>query len=239
MLQMQALFRIGKGEPPPIPDSLSRDAKDLIQQCLRVNPNDRPTAAELLEHPFVRRPLYAPAGSESPMPGRYWECYLDDILGELFMNCCVEHAAPIFLLPSFSLPFFLFSFSFFWSGGGWAGNGLGSGGRGCNDQIVGFYLDNFSEWLLASLGFLISSRPRCKLGDYIPLFPNLTPKKHFIGERTSSAINPPPAHIQHTDSRTQPTHSPLRLKSGSSWHSIHDISYSSLKNLENSEQLGE
>lgn len=67
---MQALFRIGKGDPPPIPDSLSGDAKDLIQQCLRVNPNDRPTAAELLDHPFVRRPLYAPAGSESPMPGR-------------------------------------------------------------------------------------------------------------------------------------------------------------------------
>lgn len=68
---MRALFSIGQGKPPPIPDSLSRDAKDLIQQCLRVNPKDRPTAAELLEHPFVRRPLYVQAGSESPMPVRY------------------------------------------------------------------------------------------------------------------------------------------------------------------------
>nr|XP_004515672.1 mitogen-activated protein kinase kinase kinase 1-like isoform X1 [Cicer arietinum] len=54
---MQAIFRIGKGERPPIPDSLSRDAKDFIMQCLQVNPDDRPTAAQLLNHPFVQRPL--------------------------------------------------------------------------------------------------------------------------------------------------------------------------------------
>lgn len=64
---MQALFRIGKGVPPTIPDHLSSDARDFIQQCLRVNPNDRPTAAELLEHQFLRRPLNTSLGSESPM----------------------------------------------------------------------------------------------------------------------------------------------------------------------------
>ncbi|KAG5625525.1 hypothetical protein H5410_010743 [Solanum commersonii] len=53
---MQALFRIGRGEPPPIPDTLSTEAQDFIKSCLRVNPNDRPTAAELLEHPFVMKP---------------------------------------------------------------------------------------------------------------------------------------------------------------------------------------
>lgn len=63
----QAIYRIGKGEPPSIPDDLSNDARDFIQKCLLVNPNDRPTAAELLEHPFVRRPLYTSSGSESPM----------------------------------------------------------------------------------------------------------------------------------------------------------------------------
>ncbi|KAJ8423442.1 hypothetical protein Cgig2_015586 [Carnegiea gigantea] len=67
----QALFRIGNGEPPALPDSLSRNARDLIQRCLQVNPNDRPTAADLLEHPFVQRALHIPLGSESPiMPGR-------------------------------------------------------------------------------------------------------------------------------------------------------------------------
>lgn len=64
--QMQALFRIGKGEPPPVPTSLSPDARDFILQCLQVNPNDRPTAAELLNHPFVKRPLPTLSGSASP-----------------------------------------------------------------------------------------------------------------------------------------------------------------------------
>ncbi|EEF28029.1 Mitogen-activated protein kinase kinase kinase, putative [Ricinus communis] len=53
---MQALFRIGKGEPPPIADSLSTDARDFILRCLQVNPTNRPTAAQLLDHPFVKRP---------------------------------------------------------------------------------------------------------------------------------------------------------------------------------------
>ncbi|WJX32599.1 mitogen-activated protein kinase kinase kinase [Trifolium repens] len=52
---ISALFRIGKGELPPIPDTLSRDAKDFILQCLQVNPDDRPTAAQLLNHPFLQR----------------------------------------------------------------------------------------------------------------------------------------------------------------------------------------
>ncbi|KAM7478913.1 hypothetical protein LguiA_027126 [Lonicera macranthoides] len=52
---MQALFRIGRGEPPPIPNSLSKDAQDFILKCLQVNPDNRPTAVELLDHPFVRR----------------------------------------------------------------------------------------------------------------------------------------------------------------------------------------
>ncbi|XP_019460307.1 PREDICTED: mitogen-activated protein kinase kinase kinase 1 isoform X1 [Lupinus angustifolius] len=63
---MQALFRIGKGELPPVPDSLSRDARDFILQCLKVNPDDRPTAAQLLNHSFVQRPLSQSSGSASP-----------------------------------------------------------------------------------------------------------------------------------------------------------------------------
>lgn len=54
---MQAIFRIGRGEPPPIPESLSEDAQDFILKCLQVNPNERPTAAQLLDHPFLRRRL--------------------------------------------------------------------------------------------------------------------------------------------------------------------------------------
>ncbi|KAK4476864.1 hypothetical protein RD792_016028 [Penstemon davidsonii] len=52
---MQALFRIGRGELPPLPNTLSRDAQDFILNCLQVNPDDRPSAAKLLEHPFVKK----------------------------------------------------------------------------------------------------------------------------------------------------------------------------------------
>ncbi|PIN13171.1 MEKK [Handroanthus impetiginosus] len=52
----QALFKIGGGELPPIPDNLSEDARDFICRCFQVNPKDRPTAAQLLEHPFLSIP---------------------------------------------------------------------------------------------------------------------------------------------------------------------------------------
>jgi mitogen-activated protein kinase kinase kinase 1 len=54
-IQMQAIFRIGRGEPPPIPESLSKDARDFILKCLQVNPSKRPTAVQLSDHPFLRR----------------------------------------------------------------------------------------------------------------------------------------------------------------------------------------
>lgn len=44
---------IGKGTGPIIPDSLSQTSKDFIKKCLQPDPNMRPTAAELLAHPFV------------------------------------------------------------------------------------------------------------------------------------------------------------------------------------------
>lgn len=65
--QMQALFRIGRGQPPPVPESLSKEARDFILQCLQVNPNKRPTASQLLDHPFVKRPLLlSPISPVSP-----------------------------------------------------------------------------------------------------------------------------------------------------------------------------
>jgi len=50
----QALYRIGKGEAPAIPYTLSKDARDFISQCVKPYAEDRPSASELLEHPFVR-----------------------------------------------------------------------------------------------------------------------------------------------------------------------------------------
>ncbi|XP_039173142.1 mitogen-activated protein kinase kinase kinase 1-like isoform X1 [Eucalyptus grandis] len=50
----QALYKIGKGKHPPLPRSLSSDARDFILTCLQKNPKDRPSAVQLLNHPFVR-----------------------------------------------------------------------------------------------------------------------------------------------------------------------------------------
>ncbi|KAJ6371834.1 hypothetical protein OIU77_002198 [Salix suchowensis] len=44
-------IRSGKG--PVVPDYLSDTLKDFITQCLQPDPKQRPTAADLLAHPFV------------------------------------------------------------------------------------------------------------------------------------------------------------------------------------------
>ncbi|KAK6925839.1 Protein kinase domain, partial [Dillenia turbinata] len=69
-----AMFKIGNSkELPAIPDNLSDDGKDFVRQCLQRNPQHRPTAAQLLEHPFVRnaapveRPISDPEPSD-PLP---------------------------------------------------------------------------------------------------------------------------------------------------------------------------
>lgn len=49
------MFKIGHSkELPAIPEHLSDDGKDFVRRCLQRNPSDRPSAAQLLEHPFVK-----------------------------------------------------------------------------------------------------------------------------------------------------------------------------------------
>lgn len=52
--EVAALFHIGTTKShPPIPDHLSTEGKDFLLKCLKKEPNLRPTATELLQHPFV------------------------------------------------------------------------------------------------------------------------------------------------------------------------------------------
>ncbi|XP_047168788.1 mitogen-activated protein kinase kinase kinase YODA-like [Vigna umbellata] len=62
-----AMFKIGNSkELPTIPDHLSNEGKDFVRKCLQRNPYDRPSASELLDHPFVKlaapleRPILVP-----------------------------------------------------------------------------------------------------------------------------------------------------------------------------------
>ncbi|KAK9080257.1 hypothetical protein SSX86_001933 [Deinandra increscens subsp. villosa] len=50
-----ALFKIGNSkELPVIPDHLSNEGKDFVRHCLQRDPLNRPTATQLLDHPFVK-----------------------------------------------------------------------------------------------------------------------------------------------------------------------------------------
>ncbi|KAJ0237724.1 Mitogen-activated protein kinase kinase kinase 2 [Hirschfeldia incana] len=52
--EVAAIFFIGTTKShPPIPDTLSADAKDFLLKCLQEEPKMRPTASELLKHPFL------------------------------------------------------------------------------------------------------------------------------------------------------------------------------------------
>ncbi|KAB5515874.1 hypothetical protein DKX38_026522 [Salix brachista] len=50
-VSLDRAIRSGKG--PIVPDYLTETLKDFINQCLQPDPNQRPTAADLLAHPFV------------------------------------------------------------------------------------------------------------------------------------------------------------------------------------------
>ncbi|KAE9612891.1 putative mitogen-activated protein kinase kinase kinase STE-STE11 family [Lupinus albus] len=50
-----ALFKLGNTEEiPQVPDYLSKEAKDFVKLCLQRDPQCRPSAAQLLLHPFIK-----------------------------------------------------------------------------------------------------------------------------------------------------------------------------------------
>ncbi|RLN08096.1 hypothetical protein C2845_PM11G24570 [Panicum miliaceum] len=57
-VSVSAFYQIRRGQLPPVPSSLSLVAREFIHKCLRVNPDGRPSADELLALP----------GSEQDVP---------------------------------------------------------------------------------------------------------------------------------------------------------------------------
>ncbi|XP_020608657.1 serine/threonine-protein kinase TAO3-like isoform X2 [Orbicella faveolata] len=58
MNAMSALYHIAQNDPPMLttPDSWSACFVEFVQLCLRKQPANRPTAEDLLQHPFVSQP---------------------------------------------------------------------------------------------------------------------------------------------------------------------------------------
>ena len=56
MSPMRVLLKVQKGDPPKLenPSCWSRQFNDFIAKCLHKDPNQRPTATELLGHPFLK-----------------------------------------------------------------------------------------------------------------------------------------------------------------------------------------
>lgn len=53
--QMQAIFRLGNSGAPTVPPDCTDDAKDFLQQTFAIDHTKRPTADDLLKHPFMKR----------------------------------------------------------------------------------------------------------------------------------------------------------------------------------------
>lgn len=52
--QMQAIFKIGSYTAPNIPENISEEAKDFLKCTFKLNHEERPSAKELLDHPFLK-----------------------------------------------------------------------------------------------------------------------------------------------------------------------------------------
>ncbi|KAI7876909.1 kinase-like protein, partial [Lichtheimia hyalospora FSU 10163] len=74
MFAMSTLYHIVEDEHPPIPDGISESLLDLLLACFRKDPLERPTAEELMCHPWVSNTMIS-RSSPSPPPVKIQSTY--------------------------------------------------------------------------------------------------------------------------------------------------------------------
>jgi len=50
----QILFKVGGGNLPKFPTDITENCNDFLRRCFHSEPKDRLTAANLLEHNFIK-----------------------------------------------------------------------------------------------------------------------------------------------------------------------------------------
>ena len=53
MIAMSAMFRIVEDDYPPLPDNISFEMQEFLKQCFQKDPENRPNASELKQHPWI------------------------------------------------------------------------------------------------------------------------------------------------------------------------------------------
>ena len=75
---MKVLFLIPKNPPPTLQGDFSKNFKDFVDLCLKRSPQERPSAKELLKHPFVRRAKKSTYLTELIERYERWQAVHDD-----------------------------------------------------------------------------------------------------------------------------------------------------------------
>ena len=53
MVAMSAIYKMVNDGCPPLPDDISEDTEDFLRKCFIFDPDERPSAKDLLNHPWI------------------------------------------------------------------------------------------------------------------------------------------------------------------------------------------
>jgi len=86
---------------PEIPEGFSKEGKDFLSLCLKRDPSQRPSATQLLGHPFV----------QDHQAVRVTKCNITQLRNGLSLPAEAYHKKVTLPAYSFLIEFFLFSSS--------------------------------------------------------------------------------------------------------------------------------